>query len=68
MWPRAGGNEPQRYPGVRVTDEIYLFLFNVQPLIMTTFEPEHDFENEDSAAPTTRSVSLPTLRRPSSAS
>lgn len=41
------GNEPQRYPGARVTDEIYLFLFNVQPLIMTTFEPEHDFENED---------------------
>ena len=22
-------------------------MFNVQPLIMTTFEPEHDFENED---------------------
>ena len=41
------GNEPQRYPGSRVTDEINLFLFNVQPLIMTTFEPEHDFENED---------------------
>lgn len=41
------GNEPQRYPGARVTDEIYLFLFNVQPLIMTTFEREHDFENED---------------------
>ncbi len=41
------GNEPQRYPGARVTDEIYLFLFNVQPLIMTTFEPDHDFENED---------------------
>jgi hypothetical protein len=41
------GNELQRYPGARVTDEIYLFLFNVQPLIMTTFEPKHDFENED---------------------
>lgn len=40
-------NEPQRYPGSRVTDEIYLFLFKVNPLIMTTFEPEHDFENED---------------------
>lgn len=40
-------NEPQRYPGARVTDEIYLLLFNVQPLIMTTFEPDHDFENED---------------------
>ena len=41
------GNEPQRYPGARVTDETYLFLFNVQPLIMTTFELDHDFENED---------------------
>jgi hypothetical protein len=41
------GNEAQRYPGARVTDEIYLFLFNVQPLIMTTFEPNHDFEDED---------------------
>ena len=41
------GKEPQRYPGARVTDEIYLFLFDVQPLIMTNFEPEHDFEDED---------------------
>lgn len=41
------GNEPQRYPGARVTDEIYLFLFNVQPMIMTTFAPDHDFEHED---------------------
>lgn len=40
-------NEPQRYPGARVTDEIFLFMFNVQPVIMTTFEPNHDFENED---------------------
>lgn len=39
-------NEPQRYSGARVSDEIYLFLFSVQPLIMTTFDPEHDFENE----------------------
>ena len=41
------GNEPQRYPGARVTDEIYLFLFNVEPLILKTFDPGHDFENED---------------------
>lgn len=41
------GNEPQRSPGARVTDEIYLFLFNVQPLVITTYELEHDFENED---------------------
>ena len=40
-------NEPQRYPGARVSDEIFLFLFHVQPLIMTTFEPDHDFEDED---------------------
>lgn len=40
-------NEPQRYPGARVTDEIYLFLFTVQPVILTTFKPDHDFENED---------------------
>lgn len=43
-------NEPQRYPGARVTDEIFLFLFRVQPIIMTTFEPNHDFENEDFSA------------------
>jgi hypothetical protein len=40
-------NEPQRYPSARVTDEIYLFLFEAVPVIMTTFEPGHDFENED---------------------
>lgn len=40
-------NEPQRYPGARVTDEIFLFLFRIQPLIMTTFEPDYDFEDED---------------------
>lgn len=40
-------NEPQRYPGARVTDEVFLFMFNVQPLIITTFEPDHDFENEN---------------------
>ena len=41
------GNEPQRYPGARVTDEIYLFMFDIQPVTMTTFDPDHDFENED---------------------
>lgn len=40
-------NEPQRYPGARVTDEIYLFLFRVEPLVFQTFEPEHDFAAED---------------------
>lgn len=37
-------NEPQRYPGARVTDEIYLFAFAVEPLIMTTFEHDHVFD------------------------
>lgn len=40
-------NEPQRYPGARVTDEIYLFLFAAQPMIMKTFEFDHDFEDGD---------------------
>lgn len=40
-------NEPQRYPGARVTDETYLFLFRVEPLIMTTFEPDHVFTGEE---------------------
>lgn len=41
------GNEPQRYPGARVTDEIYLFLYAVRPLILTVFEPNHEFDDED---------------------
>jgi hypothetical protein len=40
-------NEPQRSPGARVADEIYLFLMQVDPLIMTTFEWDHDFEESD---------------------
>lgn len=30
-------NEPQRYPGARVTDEIFLFLFHIDPLFLTIF-------------------------------
>ena len=30
-------NEPQRYPGARVTDEIFLFLFRLEPLYVTSF-------------------------------
>jgi len=41
------GNEQQRYPGARVTDEVYLFLFSVQPLVLTSFELNHDFTDED---------------------
>jgi hypothetical protein len=40
-------NEPQRYPGARVTDEIYLFLFEVDPLVITTYELSHDFSDFD---------------------
>jgi hypothetical protein len=40
-------NEPQRYPGARVSDETYLFLFRVNSLVMQTFEPEHDFTDDD---------------------
>lgn len=35
-------NEPQRYPGARVTDEIFLFLFSPKPLFVTTFGPDSD--------------------------
>jgi hypothetical protein len=42
-------NEPQRYPGARVTDEIYLFPFRVEPLLIQTFEPDHKFTDGDFA-------------------
>lgn len=40
-------NEPQRFPGARVTDETYLFLFAIDPLTITTFDFDHDFTEED---------------------
>ena len=40
-------NEPQRYPGARVSDEIILFLFKVEPMFIQQFEPEHEFCEED---------------------
>jgi hypothetical protein len=42
-------NEPQRYPGARVTDEIYLFPFRIEPLLFQTFELDHDFADDDFA-------------------
>ena len=30
-------NEPQRYPGARVTDETFLFLFRIEPLFVSQF-------------------------------
>jgi len=40
-------NEPQRLRGARVTDEIYLFLFHVSPLIISTFDFGHEFTDKD---------------------
>ncbi|MCK1650085.1 hypothetical protein IVA88_01360 [Bradyrhizobium sp. 149] len=40
-------NEPQRYPGARVSDETYLFLFRVNSLVLQTFELDHDFRDDD---------------------
>lgn len=37
-------NEPQRYPGARVTDEIFLFLFRPEPLFITIFGPNNDID------------------------
>lgn len=40
-------NEPQRCPGARVSDETYLFLFRCTPMVVQTFEPDHDFSDGD---------------------
>lgn len=37
-------NEPQRYPGASVTDEIFLFLFRLAPLFVTIFDPDSDID------------------------
>lgn len=37
-------NEPQRYPGARVTDEIFLFLFRPVPLFINSFGPDSDID------------------------
>jgi hypothetical protein len=39
--------EPQRYPGARVSDEIFLFMLTCEPLIITHFEPDHSFTETD---------------------
>jgi len=39
--------EPQRYPGARPSDEIFLFMFAADPIIMQTFELDHDFTDSD---------------------
>lgn len=40
-------SEPQRYPGARVSDETFLFLFQCDPMIFTQFEPDHDFAEDE---------------------
>lgn len=40
-------DEPQRYPGARVSDETYLFLFRVEPLLIKVFGPESEIGDED---------------------
>lgn len=40
-------NEPQRYPGAKVSDETFLFLFQCDPMIFTQFDPGHDFTEAD---------------------
>lgn len=37
-------NEPQRYPGARVTDEVFLFLFRLEPLYVSTFGPGDEID------------------------
>ena len=40
-------DEPQRYPGARVSDEIYLFLFDIDPLFIRSFGPNSTIEDGD---------------------
>lgn len=40
-------NEPQRFPGARVSDETYLFPFKVEPLLMRVFGVDSEIEDED---------------------
>lgn len=37
-------NEPQRYPGARVTDEIFLFLFRIEPLFLNIFGADSEID------------------------
>lgn len=40
-------SEHARAPGARPSDEIFLFMFKAEPLIMTTFDFDHEFTDED---------------------
>ena len=39
--------EAQRYPGARVSDETFLFMFAAEPMIIQTFEHDHEFTDAD---------------------
>ncbi len=39
--------EPQRYPGARVSDEIFLMLFRADPLLIKSWGKEDEIEGED---------------------
>ena len=43
-------NELQRFATSRVTDEVYLFLFAVEPLFISTYELDHSFADHDFTA------------------
>lgn len=43
-------SEHARAPGARPSDEIFLFMFKAEPLIMTTFDFDHEFTHEDLSA------------------
>jgi len=40
-------NEPQRYPGARVADEVFLFLFDVKSTVVTQIAPGNKISPED---------------------
>lgn len=40
-------DEPQRFPGARVSDEIYLFAFKVEPLLVKVFTQDSEIEPGD---------------------
>lgn len=44
---RILSDEPQRFPGARVTDEIFLFLFRIEPLQIRIFGADSDFDDDD---------------------
>jgi hypothetical protein len=44
---RILSDEPQRFPGARVSDEIYLFAFKVEPLLMRVFTGDDEIEDSD---------------------